>query len=109
MTLIFILIPALTFCLAKEGDDLQTINNLIASTERQLVVYKELQSLISEFQKQQDLFYVGPQTKELATQMVQTATKILHVANEHQLAYLFTPFFMEELKLFSGISKKKPS
>jgi len=105
--LIFILIPALIFCIAKEGEDLQTIDNLIASTERQLVIYKELQCLITDFHKQQDLFYKGPQTKELAIQMVQTASKIFRIADEHQLIYLFTPFFVEELKLFSGISKKK--
>ena len=104
---LFILIPALTFSLAKEEDDLQTIDNLIASTERQLVIYKDLHRLIAEFQAQQDLFHKGPQTKELAAQMVQTASQILQTAQEHQLLYLFTPFFVEELKLFSAISKKK--
>lgn len=103
---IIILIPSLCLSIAKEGDDLQTLDNLIASTERQLVIHKELRNLIAEFQKQQARF-LEAQSKELAIDMVQTASKILRTAEEHQLMYLFTPFFVEELKLFSGISKKK--
>jgi hypothetical protein len=106
-TLLFILIPTLAFPLAKDGEELQTLDNLIASSERQLLIHKELRSLIAEFQKQQDQFHTGPQTKELASQMVQTASKILHLAEDHHLTHLFTPFFMEELKLFAGIAKKK--
>lgn len=106
--LIFILIPALLFSFAKEGEDLQTLDDLIASTERQLIVHKELRALIAEFYKQQDLFHESSQTKELASQMVLTASTILRIAEEHHLIYLFTPFFVEELKFFSNIAKKKP-
>lgn len=107
LLLVFILIPTVTFAIAKEGEDLQTIDNLIASSERQLLVHKELRALMAEFQKQQDRFHQGPQTKELAGEMVQTASKILRIAEEHLLLYLFTPFYVEELNLFAGISKKK--
>jgi hypothetical protein len=102
-----ILIPSLLCGVAKDGEELQTLDNLIASSERQLVIHKELRSLIAQFQKQQDLFQEGQQTKELAIQMVQTASKILKTAEENHLMHLFTPFFVEELKLFSGITKKK--
>lgn len=107
LLIIFILLPALTFPIAKEGEDLQTIENLISSTERQLAIQKELYSLMAEFQSQQDRFFEGAQTKELAAQMVVTAAKILKIAEESHLTHLFTPFFMEELKLFSGLTKKK--
>lgn len=107
LILFIILIPSLCLSLAKDGEDLQTLDNLIASTERQLTIHKELRNLIAEFQIQQDRFHEGPQTKELAIQMVQTASKILRIAEEHHLTYLFRPFFVEELKMFSGISKKK--
>jgi hypothetical protein len=107
LLMIFILIPGLLFPLAKEGDELHVLDDLIASSERQLTVHKNLRDLIAEFQKQQDLFHQGEQTKELAIQMVQTASKIFQMAEEHQLMHLFTPFFIEELKLFSGIAKKK--
>ncbi len=107
LSLLFILIPSLAFPFAKEGEDLQTIDLLIASTERQLSTHKQLHALMLEFQKQQDQFMESEQTKELASRMVQTATKILNIAEEHQLIYLFTPFYVEELKFFAGISKKK--
>lgn len=105
--LIIILIPSLIWGVSKEGEDLQTLDNLVSSTERQLTLYKELRDLVANFQKQQDVFHEGEQTKELAIQMVLTASKILKTAEEHKLLYLFTPFYVEELKLFSGISKKK--
>ncbi len=107
LALFFILIPSLGFTIAKEGEDLRTIEHLIASTERQLSVHKQLLTLMLEFQKQQDLFFEGEQTKELASNMVQTASKILNMAEEHQLIYLFTSFYVEELKFFAGISKKR--
>jgi hypothetical protein len=107
LSLLFILIPSLVFPLGKEGEDLQTINLLIASTERQLSVHKQLHALMLEFQQQQDLFIDSDKPKELAREMVETAAKILSLAEEHQLIYLFTPFYVEELKFFAGISKKK--
>ena len=97
----------MVFPLGKEGEDLQTINLLIASTERQLSVHKQLHALMLEFQQQQDLFIDSDKPKELAREMVETAAKILSLAEEHQLIYLFTPFYVEELKFFAGISKKK--
>ena len=103
----FILIPSFALPIDKEGEELQRLDDLISSTERQLLIHKELRHLIADFQKQQDLFHQGEQTKQLATQMVQTASKILRLAEDHHLTHLFTPFFIEELKLFSGIAKKK--
>ncbi len=95
------------FGFSKEGEEQLILNDLISATERQLVLQKELKALINEFQAQQDLFYKGPQTKELATQMVKTASTILKIAEENHYIHLFSPFFVEELKLFSGIAKKK--
>lgn len=83
------------------------IDSLIASQERQIVIYKELHLYMTEFQKQQDRFAAGEETKELAAQMIQTASKILKIAEDRQLLHLFTPFYIEELKLFSAIAKKK--
>lgn len=99
--------PITGFTLAKEGEDLQVIENLIASQERQLIIYNKLHTLMEEFQQQQDRFVKGEQTKELTSQMVETASKILKIAEDHQLLHLLTPFYIEELKLFSAIAKKR--
>jgi hypothetical protein len=95
------------FSFSKEGEEQIILNDLIATTERQLVIQKELKVLIAEFQAQQDLFYKGPQTKELASKMVQTASTILKMSEENHFLHLYPPFFVEELKLFAGIAKKK--
>lgn len=107
LLLTIILIPGLLLGVAKEGEEIQILDDLIASTERQLVIHKELRSSIDDFHKQQERFHKGEQTKDLAIQMVMTASKIYKTAEEHNLMYLFTPFFIEELKLFAGMSKKK--
>lgn len=103
----FILACRPVFGVSKEGEELQTLGDLIASSERQLVVYKELHALIAQFQKEQDLFHEGEETKDLALQMVQTASKIQRFAKEHGLMHLFSSFFVEELNLFSTIAKKQ--
>ena len=106
-SIIIFLISLLLFSFSKEGEELSTLNDLIATTERQLTLQKELKNLLTEFQSQQDRFHQGLQTKELAYQMVQTASKILSLAEEGHYLHLFSPFFIEELKLFAGIAKKK--
>ena len=105
--LLIMVMPSLVFGIAKEGEELQILDDLIASTERQVALQKELRDLIANFHQQQKTFQEGQQTKELALQMVQTASKIMRMAEDHHLMYLFPPFFIEELKLFSGIAKKK--
>lgn len=100
-------LPLALLGFSKEGEEQIVLNDLIATTERQLVIQKELKGLINEFQAQQDLFYKGPQTKELASKMVQTASTILKLSEENHYLHLFSPFFVEELKLFAGIAKKR--
>jgi hypothetical protein len=104
--LIFIL-PVMLFGFSQENEEVQILDELIASTKRQLSLQEELKKLVTDFHAQQDQFYKGPQTKELASQMVETASKILKVAEEGHYLHLFPPFFVEELKLFSGIAKKR--
>ena len=97
--------------LSREGEELKILDDLIATSERQLALQKELRGLIVEFHAQQDLFYQGSekgqQTKELASKMVNTAMTILKISEDNHYLHLFPPFFVEELKLFAGIGKKK--
>ncbi len=104
---LFSIISFTLFAFSKDGEEQIVLDDLIATTERQLVLQKNLKLLISEFQNQQDLFYKGEQTKELATKMVFAAAEILKTAEENHYLHLLPPFFVEELKLFAGIAKKK--
>ena len=101
-----ILLSLLLFSFAKEGEEVQILDELIATTKRQLVLQKELKLLIADFHNQQDQFHLDPQSKQLASAMVQTASKILTLAEEAHYLHLFSPFFVEELKLFATIAKK---
>ena len=96
---------------SREGEELKILDDLIATSERQIVLQKELRDLIIQFHTQQDLFYQGSdndqKTKELASKMVTTAATILKNSEENHYLHLFPPFFVEELKLFANISKKK--
>lgn len=99
------------FSFSREGEELKILDDLIATSERQLVLQKKLRTLIVEFHLQQDLFYEGSEndqkTKELASKMVDTAGQILQTSEDHHYIHLFPAFFIEELKLFANISKKK--
>ncbi|HEY5235921.1 MAG TPA: hypothetical protein VIJ14_07070 [Rhabdochlamydiaceae bacterium] len=96
---------------SRDGEELNILDDLIATSERQIDLQKELRDLIIQFHTQQDLFYQGSdndqKTKELASKMVSTAAKILKNSEENHYLHLFPPFFVEELKLFANISKKK--
>jgi len=98
---------------SREGEELKILDDLIAISERQITLQKELRDQIIQFHTQQDLFYQGldsdQKTKELASKMVATAAAILKTSEENHYLHLFPPFFVEELKLFANISKKKPS
>lgn len=108
LTVILFLIPSFALLsLEKDGEEQMVLDELIASTERQLYVQKELKALVEQFQAQQDLFLKGQQTKELATKMVQTANRILKLADENHYMHLFSDSFKEGLKICAGITKKK--
>ncbi len=96
--------------LSREGEELKILDELIATSERQLALQKELKILVADFQLQQDLFYHagenGQQSRELASKMVNTAKEILKMSEENHYLHLFPLFFVEELKLFAGIAKK---
>ena len=99
------------FGFSREGEEVKILDDLIATSERQIVLQKNLRSLILEFHTQQDLFYQGlendQKTKELASKMVSTAQNILKTSEENHYLHLFPPFFVEELKLFANIAKKQ--
>lgn len=101
-----ILLSLSFFSFEKEGDELRAIDQMIALSEKQLHVQKELKSLLQEFKAQQEVFQED-QSKEHATKMVQTALHILKIVRENNYEHLFSPVFMHELQLFSSIAAKR--
>lgn len=103
------LIGILSFSLlsfSKEGDELAAIDRMMSLTEEQLKAQKELKELITLFHAQQDNFFNGNQTKEHASQMVSTASRILKIIETHNYRPLFSLLFMQEIEMFSSIANK---
>jgi hypothetical protein len=113
ISIIYLSFPVSLWGFSREGEELKILDDLIATSERQITLQKELKDLIIEFHNQQDLFYQGSdkdqRTKELASKMVDTAMMILKTSEDNHYLHLFPPFFVEELKLFAHIGKKKTS
>jgi hypothetical protein len=98
-------------CLYLYGEeDLKTIDELIAISERQLEKQKGLKKEMLLFEEQKKAFLNGEQTIAHTTSMIRTATLILSIVTENHLNYLFSSEYLEELALFTSIgSKKGPS
>ena len=87
-------------------NEVETMDHLIAFTEKNLIVQKKLRNLIFEFKKMKDCFFKGDQTKKHSFKMVKTASQILQLIHENYFQQLYSPEYLEELALFSSIAEK---
>lgn len=88
-------------------NEVQVVEQLIETTNRQLVMQRGLKAQMVAFRKHKDAFFEGDQSKERAKQMVTVAHSILMQLKDHHLDHLFSDDYMEELNLFSSIATKK--
>jgi hypothetical protein len=89
-----------------EEDEIKVIDRLIASTAAQLELEKHLKALMLQFQKQQEEFVQGNQTKAFTGRMVRTARQIYETITAHHLEHLFAKNYLDELTFFSSIAGK---
>jgi hypothetical protein len=89
-----------------EEDEIKVVDRLIASTAAQLDMEKQLRELMLQFQKQQEAFIQGNQTKALAGRMVRTARQIYETITANHLEHLFAKNYLDELTFFSSIAGK---
>ncbi len=87
-------------------DEVETMRHLIAVTEQQLAVQKQLRNVMAEFKKQKDRFFKGDQSNKHSFKMVKTASAILQIINDNHLQHLCSSEYLEELTLFSSIAGK---
>ncbi len=88
------------------GDEVSSLENLIAANEKHLLAQKQLKEKMKLFQKQKDEFMLGNQSKSHAYAMVSNAREILTTIREEHLSYLFPTDYLEELIFFSSIAAK---
>jgi hypothetical protein len=99
------------FSFSRDGEELKILDDLIASSERQLTIQKELRALIVKFQFEQDLFYQGPEkgqkTREIVSKMVDTAMEIQKLAEDNHYLHLLPAYFLDGLQQCVNIGKKR--
>jgi hypothetical protein len=92
------------------ADEIETIDQLIETSSRQLEKQRELKELMISYKHQCDLFEKGNESKVHIFRLVATASQLLTKIAENHLQHLFAPEYMEELSLFSSIlAKRSPS
>ena len=66
------------------GDEVSSLENLIAANEKHLSAQKQLKDKMKLFQKQKEEFMLGNQSKSHAFSMVSNAREILTVVKEER-------------------------
>jgi hypothetical protein len=87
-------------------DEIRVIEQLIVSTAAQLEMEKHLRELMLQFNKQQEEFIQGNQTKAHASRLVRTARQIYETITANRLEHLFAKDYLDELTFFSSIAGK---
>lgn len=90
----------------ENGDEIRTLDTLIASTTKQLETQKQLKKLMLQFREQQEAFVQGEESKTLAGQMVRTARQIHELITANHIEHLFPKDYLDELNFFSSIAGK---
>ncbi len=95
---------------SRDGEELKILDDLIATSERQIAIQKELRALIVQFHTQQDLFFEGSdddqKTKQIASDMAETGTAIKKMAETHHYLHLLPSYFLQGLECCANIVKK---
>jgi hypothetical protein len=89
-----------------QGDEPETIDYLIAQTEKQLQTQKRLKEQIALFSSHKKQFINDDQTKAQAARMIKTANHILEIITAHHLHHLFSSEDLEELSFFASMAAK---
>ena len=90
----------------SDKDELKIIDQLIATTQKQLEDEKKLRELMQQFKDQVEEFIQGKQTKSHASLMVRTAREINEMISANHIEHLFPKDYLDELTFFSSIAGK---
>jgi hypothetical protein len=90
------------------SNELNTLDRLIAATQRSLNTQNELRQLIQRYREAEDRYLQGPENDhDLLYAMAKLAYQILEIIQTHHLTLNFDPKFIEELAIVSKpISKR---
>ncbi len=89
------------------GREMQSIDALIAQTQKNLYEQMKLKELLKDYYRYREEFTQGLQTKHQAAALVSIASDILKILQSEHLQHLCTPSFVDEITFFSSIAGKK--
>lgn len=98
---------AILISIGLYASEYDMIDALIEVTEQQLVIQKNLRSMLADYLVQQDRFIVEPHNKKEAEKMVIMAAQIVDLVRKQRFEHLLSPLLMEELQTFANIAHKK--
>lgn len=90
----------------EKSDELTTIETLIASTKRSLVLQESIRNDLIEYQKVNQSFLKKPNDNELLFQNLKLADLLFTKIKNAHLTENFNIDFIKELTLFSDIAAK---
>lgn len=89
-----------------EAGAIETLEQAIERTEKNLEAQKKIKKLLVELQELKKKFINNEASKEEAWRMVKRSAEILNLIEEMRLEPLFDLAFLEELKVFASYAKK---
>lgn len=89
------------------GREMQSIDALIAQTQKNLYEQMKLKELLKDYYRYREEFTQGLQSKHQAAALVSIASDILKILQSEHLQHLCTPTFVDEITFFSSIAGKK--
>ena len=87
--------------------ELQTLDNLIAATQKSLDEQKKLREIFLDYQTFRVQCEQDPNDNDKLLKMVKVALRLHNAIQESHLTNNFDPEFIKELTLFSQIASKK--
>lgn len=94
---------------AAPQDEVLVLEELIASTRKNLEGQQQLLSLIQEFNQSREAFLADPDSGKLATALVRRAMRLHGLLEKERLSYLFSSDFLQEIAFYTSVGKSYAS
>lgn len=91
---------------AREGQEMQMLDQLITVTQKNLERQRQLRCYITEYLDLQARYIENTDDKDLSVQLVRKAKQVLDGIQQQHLNQAFDPEFISELSFFANIAQK---
>ncbi len=105
MKLVLALLLFASPLVAAPHDEVLVVEELIATTEKNLKAQEELLKQLHNYHSARDAFIADPESSKRATALVKRAMRLqTHIEQEH-LSQLFSSDFLTELSFYNQVGK----